>query len=179
MSKKKKDPKNVKKGRAARSRGARYERKVRDVLSEWWGSEFTRTPQSGGFATKQFRDNWNAAGDVVTPDDTFPFSVECKNQEDWEFEKLLTAPKNNLFLWWEQTYDQTDLMSKIPLLVFTKNYKPDFFMMAEVDWPVDQMDKVVRVRTPLASEYWLVIGRLHDLIETNPERWRVDDVLED
>lgn len=103
-----------------REKGNRAERALAKAFSKWWGSEFTRTPMSGGFATKKFRGDWNAEGDLVTPDGTFPFTVESKHAEGWNFEQLLTSHKTMLHAWWAQTLRETP-DGKIPLLVFRKN----------------------------------------------------------
>jgi hypothetical protein len=117
----------------SRDKGQRGERILAKKFSEWWGSDFTRTPSSGGFRTKEFRDDWNAAGDLVTPDETFPFCVESKNAEGWHLEQLLTSSKCAIVQWWKQTVDETP-KGKIPLLVFTRNHQPHFFMMFLTDW---------------------------------------------
>ena len=74
----------------SRDKGGRGERAAAKEFRDWWGTDFARTPSSGGFATAKFRDDWNAAGDLVTPDNTFPFCVECKWVEDWTMEQLLS-----------------------------------------------------------------------------------------
>lgn len=54
----------------------------------------------------------------------------CKNQEGWEIEHLLTLPatygKLGDFLM-QACVEAPD--NKIPLLIFTKNYQPEFFML--------------------------------------------------
>lgn len=119
-------------GKKSRDKGQRGERAVAKLLSAWWGADFTRTPMSGGFHTKKFRDEWNASGDVVTPAD-FPFSVEVKWQEDWTLDQILTAPKCIIWEWWRQCASQCP-EGKTPLLVFKRNNWPWFCMMYEMDW---------------------------------------------
>jgi len=114
----------------SRDKGARGEGQVCALLKTWWGSDFARTPSSGGFKTKKFREDWNAEGDIVTPDETFPFSVEVKWQEEWTLNQLLTAPNNKIWDWWEQAKRET-ASDKLPLLVFKKNRHPWFVMMTE------------------------------------------------
>ncbi|NJL54162.1 hypothetical protein HC928_02600 [bacterium] len=111
-----------------RKKGANAERRLAKLFSDWWGTEFARTPLSGGFSTKTFREDWNAAGDLVTPDPAFPFCVESKKVEGWKMEHLLTQKNSLLHDWWNQTLKETP-EGKIPLLVFTKNRTPLFAMM--------------------------------------------------
>lgn len=122
-----------------RDKGGRGQRQVAKIMSDWWGTEFTSTPLSGGFATKQFRDDWNAAGDIVTPDDSFPFCVEVKNAEGWNLEQLLLSEKGLIWKWWEQTVGETP-EGKIPLLAFTRNHKPYFYMVYMGDIPAIQVE---------------------------------------
>lgn len=119
-------------GRKSRSKGQRAERKVAKLLTAWWGSEFHRTPGSGSFATRTSTD-YNVSGDVSTPDETFPFCVEVKNQEGWHLEQLLTAPECDIIQWWRQAEEQCP-EDRTPLLVFTRNHQPLFCVTTCEDW---------------------------------------------
>lgn len=146
----KKVTKTKKKGINGRNKGANAERKLAKLFSTWWGSEFTRTPMSGGFATKTFRDDWNASGDLVTPDVDFPFCVESKKVEGWHLEQLLTSPKCIIHKWWQQTLDETP-EGKEPLLVFSRNGHPELIMvrghgnLAVLLWNANQNDESIYV----------------------------------
>lgn len=112
-------------GRMSRRKGQRFERDVCKALTKWWKSEFHRTPMSGGSALKK---GFNLAGDVVTADKSFPFHIECKNQEGWELDHLLTLPTfGKLGEWYAQAYTEARKGS-IPLLIFTRNNRPVFFL---------------------------------------------------
>jgi hypothetical protein len=116
----------------SKNKGNRAERAVAKLFREWWGGDFARTPQSGGFRTQKFRQDWNAEGDLVTPDDEFPFSVECKWQESWHMEQLLKSEVCDPWHWWKQTREQTG-EDKISLLIFTRNHQPWYYMIREDD----------------------------------------------
>lgn len=120
----------ARKGINSRNKGGRGENQVCALLKKWWDADFARTPSSGGFKTKKFREEWNAEGDVVTPDETFPFAVEVKWQEDWTLDQLLTAPKSKIWDWWEQAKRET-AADKLTLLVFKKNNRPWLVMMRD------------------------------------------------
>jgi len=151
----------------SRSKGARAERLLAQKFSAWWGSDFTRTPSSGGFSTKKFRDDWNAAGDLVTPDETFPFCVESKHAEGWHLEQVLTSPKCAIIKWWEQTVGETP-KGKIPLLVFTRNRQPHFYMLPVDRWLPRTKNKGVVL---VVSGVRVRLGLLDDLVATTPEEW--------
>lgn len=78
-----------------RKRGSSNEYKIRDILAEWWKApdgtpyEWCRTPQSGG---SQLAAGWGLAGDIATTDVAFPFHVEAKRTQGWDFSQLLTDP---------------------------------------------------------------------------------------
>lgn len=122
-------------GRNGRVKGSRFELEIAKQLSEWWGEaeSFRRTPLSGAWDKR-------AAGDLVTPDE-FPFTAEMKNQEGWEFSQLLTSglrkgkedAKCMLDEFWEQAVRETK-EGKAPLLVFTRNFQPAFYMMRVSDY---------------------------------------------
>lgn len=115
-------------------KGKAAERKLVPLFAAWWGSEFFRTPESGGMSTRLTKmlkiDFSKFAGDIVTLDETFPFCVESKKVEGWTLEQLLTSDKTLIHGWWEQAVNQTPV-GKLPLLVFTKNHAPLYAMMYE------------------------------------------------
>lgn len=117
------------------SKGSRAEREAAAIFSEWWGSELARTPQSGGFATKRFRDGFNASADIVSSDHSFPLSIEVKWREKWYIDHLLCNPKTPIWSWWDQTVKQTT-EGKKPLLVFTKNRNPWYYMCRSTDFQI-------------------------------------------
>jgi hypothetical protein len=138
---------------------------------------------SGGFATKKFRDDWNAASDIVTPDDSFPFSVEVKHQEEVvSVEALINSDVSPVWKWWEQCVEESP-PGKIPLLVFKRNRKPWLYMMWTLDrgtsgWYKDTNTLVV---TPPSCWTWtaqsihiptVVIGIFDDLLKSEVETWQ-------
>lgn len=156
-----------KRGINGRDKGQRGERAVGTLLSTWWGSDFARTPMSGGFRNAEFREEWNAEGDLVTPDETFPFSVEVKWHEDWTLDQLITAPKSEIWSWWEQTDRQTPA-GKIPLLVFKRNHMPWYYMIPATEaWNIPEPYITVNSITGLK----LQVGLLRSLFETEKEQW--------
>lgn len=155
-----------------KQKGNRAERALVKKFAKWWGSEFYRTPGSGSFATRGYTGDVDMHGDIITPDKTFPFCVESKNCEGWHIEQLITSPKCDIWKWWQQTVSETP-QNKIPLLVFTRNRQPDFFMMREND--IDRCDAQIQAR--LFVNYGnelLAIGLLSDLMEaSSPGEWEI------
>jgi len=102
-----------------KQKGASFERLIASKLSDWSGFDLRRTPMSGGFA----KGTTSYAGDInsVNVDEKFAFSVECKNQEGWKFEHVLTLDEPVHNLWWEQCWKDSIPTLKYPLLIFTKN----------------------------------------------------------
>jgi len=108
-----------------KKKGAAAERVLVKKFEAWWGGSFARTPGSGSFATRNKGSDYNAQGDIVTADPSFPFCVESKKQEGWLLDQLLTAPSCKFYSWWEQTVGETPA-GRIPLLLFTRNRQPWF-----------------------------------------------------
>lgn len=141
----------VKKRVNGRRKGHNAERALAARFTDWWGTKFTRTPLSGGFATPKFRDDWNAAGDLVTPDPTFPYCVENKKVEGWAIEGLLSSQKHIICDWWDQTLRETP-SGKVPLLTFAKNRSPIFACMRESDVPEAWLTKFPSFKATLFSD---------------------------
>jgi len=113
-------------GKMAKRKGSRFELQVRDAMSEWWSAKFYRTPGSGGSVLAT---DFNMAGDLCTPDESFPFHIECKNQEAFgKFYTFLSSEKATVWKWWEQA-ETTAKKDQVPILIFTKNRMPVFVMM--------------------------------------------------
>jgi hypothetical protein len=164
----------------SRDKGNRGERAAAQEFKGWWGTEFARTPSSGGFATPQFRADWNAAGDLVTPDTEFPFCLECKWVEDWTMEQMLRNDGCLIFKWWQQTLGECP-PDKLPLLVFKKNNQPFYCMIntedvASVDFLHDQNIRYFVL--PLTKnitgthDMSVYILTLEDFFKLEPKIWR-------
>lgn len=119
--------KKRKKGINPRTKGKRLEYKVRDLLGEWTGLEFQRTPSSGAFGT--VNSDMTLIGDVYTKDQSFPFCVECKSVEKWSLEGLLKDTKCPVWKFWRQATSQAYKSGKKPLLLMTKRNQPIYFVM--------------------------------------------------
>ncbi len=115
-------------GKKAKRKGSTYERTLCKSFSDLWGAKFFRTPMSGG---SQLKHDYNLAGDISTPDDTFPYHVEAKNQEALKgFHTIFTSRKCPVWKWWTQCANECP-SDKVPVLVFTKNYMPSFVMLCD------------------------------------------------
>ena len=144
-----KDKKEVRRkaGRKARRKGSSFELNCCKLLTAWWFPDddftgvnatklpFFRSPGSGGWATKRKHQNDNRinemSGDIICPSD-FPFSIEMKNQEEWDFDQYFKEnPGFKLWGWWKQTTEQAERANKKPLLLFTKNHSPVYYAMYE------------------------------------------------
>lgn len=135
-----KDPKRVAAGKRSKRKGNSNEREVAKLLAAWWGSgEWMRTPSSGGWGrSKQVRDDFNAAGDIVTTATDFPFCVEVKSEEGWELEQLLRSPdKCPIARWWKQAAEETP-EGKHPLLLFTRKLRP-WYAMFQTAWLIPHL----------------------------------------
>jgi len=157
-----------------RKKGQTAERKLAKLFGNWWGSNFARTPLSGGFATAKFREDWNAAGDLVTPDPSFPFCVESKKVEGWTLEQMLTSDKTHMHKWWAQTVDETPV-NKIPVLVFTKNRSPLFVMMRTSDLHLSiRLHAAGAIFDTAIGECPVSVFALDHLFKTKKEHWIYD-----
>lgn len=101
---------------AASRKGKSAERKVRDEIRRIYPPELRdkvqRVPMSGASWMK---------GDVIDLNDT-SIAIEVKNQEN------LQIPA-----WWRQTIAQAQTW-QTPVLVFTSNHRPFYWVMREDDW---------------------------------------------
>lgn len=158
----------------SRNKGASYERKITKLLAPWWDCEFHRVPASGGLRWKQ--DN-RVTGDIVVQEDVkdFPFVVECKKREGWNFEQLIKGT-GEVVSWWEQNLSDVERLgdpSKHPLVIFSKNLSPDYYMICLDNFKSLKLPKKNYFITTLYSEKGsnvVAIGFLEDLLSIPKEK---------
>ena len=115
-------------GKKSRNKGANFERAVATKLREWLGDEWTvsRNPtdrQKGKTGAGEF--------EVVGPF-RFPFAIECKARESFDYGQLLRVPATGPFIsFWGQAKDQAGAAEKAPLLIFKRNNGP---VLAAMGW---------------------------------------------
>ena len=109
----------------AKSKGTGFEllvaKQIAKVLDIDQQRYLPRAPESGA------RIQWK--GDIVATDklaSIWPFLIECKKQEGWNFESLLRNCQTNIIAEWyikacEQAKESYD---KTPLLIFSRNFQP-------------------------------------------------------
>lgn len=115
----------------SREKGKSFELKVSRILSEWWGMDFRRTPNSGGF---HWRNDHRVAGDIIPPPGAkFPFTVECKKHESWDFEQIVKNT-GDVEKFWQQACSDAERVQLKPMLIFSKNRSPDYVMMFYIDF---------------------------------------------
>lgn len=95
------------------AKGSRFEYKIRDLLRDKTGTQWERTPLSGGGTLK---------GDLYCVNANYYYCFECKSFADTVIqENLLSAKSNNIYGWWEQCVREAKHMNRTPALVFKKD----------------------------------------------------------
>lgn len=164
----------TKKRKNSRAKGAGYERKICKALTPWWDCEFHRVPASGGLRWKQ--DN-RVTGDIVVQEDVkdFPFVIECKKREGWNFEQLIKGT-GEVVSWWEQNNNDLERLSdstKHPLVIFSKNLSPDYYMIRLDDFKALKLPKKNYFTTTLQvgkEIHPVAIGFFDDLLSIPKEK---------
>jgi hypothetical protein len=123
-------------GKSSKTKGRGFESEVARLFTNWAGSQFRRVPLSGGWQGGVVTGDIFLVAEYLAscafggPRPRFPFSLECKKQESWDFAQLFKGDTNcPLFTWWEQTKRGAKVTGKLPALVFTRNYLPIFVMV--------------------------------------------------
>jgi len=106
----------------SKNKGNRFELDTAKTLSEWWGEEFRRMPNSGAL-------RWGGAaftyGDLLPPE-SFPAIVECKHHKEIDLSLILRG-KSPVLDWWGQVIDDVARCAEEtgytlqPLLIFRAN----------------------------------------------------------
>lgn len=117
----------------SKAKGSKNERDVCKWWKDWTGYEFSRVPSSGGLRWSRTTDT---TGDILCSDQKhylrFPFSIECKNYKDINFEHILLGNKNvKVLQFWEQAVGDAERGGKLPILMMRYNgmKKGDYFFV--------------------------------------------------
>lgn len=113
-----------------KQKGNNHELRVAKLLTEWAGQKFNRTPMSGAL---HWDNDKRVISDIVPPQSLvgWPFSLECKNVEtSWEFNTFIEGKSQTMKEHWKQCCEDAQREELIPLLVFTKNYREIYTVMA-------------------------------------------------
>ncbi|MNE83965.1 hypothetical protein D3C80_1808290 [compost metagenome] len=71
------------------------------------------------------------AGDIVTPPNSvYPWVTELKKREAWEFNQFIKGT-GEIEKYWEQVCSDANRTGLAPLLIFSKNYEPNYMMMSK------------------------------------------------
>jgi len=160
-----------------RQKGSKAEREIAVLLAGWWSKVepdaiWKRTPLSGGWADAGTRAGFNASGDLMTTAQHFPFCVEVKKREAWSVDAFVKSPKKSpVMAWWDQAIVQAKEMSKLPLLIFSKNRQPWRVLLHEFDHieaifgltPITRFSRIVNKKRASVVCYELSI-----LLDVNP-----------
>ena len=161
-------------GRGSKNKGKGYERKISKLIGDWFCPEemnqsdkpdrIHRTPTSGAIYYP---------GDIVDDKHELPFMVECKKSQSWDFGDLFRE-KSELWGYWLQCIMECPLSLKA-LLVFSANFKPDYFAM-----PSEAFRELEEYGGDYLQTYWevcnhsipfgqlqqpLIVGLLKDFLE--------------
>lgn len=165
-----KDPNRVAAGKRSKRKGNAYENQLAKRFKEWWGSgEWARTPSSGGWATRAVREDFRTCGDIITTASDFPFCVEAKNQKGWKLDQLLTAPKSQLYKFWEQAVEETP-DGLIPLVI-ARNMGSEFVFCDNplVRWVISSKEKISYL---CLRPHFLFIIQLKDFFSIDPDEFK-------
>ena len=125
-------------GKRAKSKGRKFENEIANLFTYWAGSTFRRVPLSGGWQSSSVAAGdiflvaeYEATNDLNVPRVRFPFSVECKKQERWDFAQLFRdSEKCPLRRFWKQATNDAKKIKKLPIMIFTRNFQPTFIMLS-------------------------------------------------
>jgi hypothetical protein len=125
-----------------KGKGSSFERQICLDLDHWWAvpeKTFVRSRLSGGWKDKQGK--IREPGDIVSrfPELTkdFPFVVECKSAEAWDFHDLFRGDtKHPIRKWWIKIFKEAVDSNKVPLLVVRRSHKPLLAITVLGHWPV-------------------------------------------
>ena len=127
-------------GQRSKSKGKKAEKEFCELLDVWCNvapKTFAPSRASGGW---RYQKKSLEPGDVVSryPETTqgFPFIIDIKNREKWDFMEWFSRRQIPAFLqWWlELEAEASQFPHLVPMLVITRNNAPFIVVTKYMDW---------------------------------------------
>lgn len=120
-------------GSKSGDKGKSYELRIAKLLTKWAGFQLIRTPMSGAWQ--------GTAGDIKPKSQTdhFPFTVECKKDEGWDMDAVVSGKSALFKSWIDQLIREVredEIVTgqlRFPLLIFSRNYRSDYILVPETN----------------------------------------------
>lgn len=126
----------------SKQKGSRFELAISKYLSELFGMEFRRTPNSGAYTGGKNRKNATnmrgdvqeiLSGDIIAPKN-FPYLIECKSYKDKpSFTALINGRDATFDKWLNQNKNDAEFVEKRPLLFFKINFSGEYAVFRHDD----------------------------------------------
>jgi hypothetical protein len=119
----------------AHAKGGEFELQMCKLIAKTFDRDYNkftpRSPNSGARATPEWKGDIAKIGDAVT---LFPFTVECKNSQDWSFESFFAHPDHSvLYGWYKKVQLEASIGDYNPAVFFKRFGTPAFAM---IEWHV-------------------------------------------
>lgn len=133
-------------GNKNKNKGKTFERQICKILSDIFGLNFQRIPNSGSFVGGLNIERYDklteeqrllADGDIIVPKELSHISMECKSYKDFSFSSLLLG-KNSLLDGWIKQASNT---KKQKWILFFKINNKGIFSVYDKACFVNQMQK--------------------------------------
>ncbi len=170
-------------GKAARRKGANFERSLAKKLEKWWNQdgkysyEFCRSPMSGGSILKE---GWDLAGDIASNAPDFSFHLELKNApSSYTGLHNFFSEKSKIWKWWDQAIEDCP-DHRVPMLIINRFDMPTFCVAC----CLSRTNSKFCIRDLLQEELkfkhfifnlhgeQLAIWLFKEMIESNSEKWK-------
>jgi hypothetical protein len=170
-------------GKAARRKGANFERNLAKKFEKWWNYnekynyEFRRSPQSGGSILK---DGFDMAGDLCSNAPDWYFHVEAKNAPS-SFTGLhnFFSEKAAVHKWWEQAIKDCP-NHRVPLLIINRFDQPTFCVACCLNrttsgfYIAELLQNEMKFEHLMFNPHYeqLAIWTLKEMLESDSMKWR-------
>lgn len=148
----------------SREKGARAELKARDLLRQYTGLQWERTPGSGALDARH-----GLKGDLYIPNSSQVYCVEVKHYEaDHLTSKILTDKEPQLITWWRQALRQGAQVGRKPMLLF-KFDRSKWFVALKAEDTNNATRRVVLA----VDDMSLHISELEAFLKSTEVKWTV------
>ena len=143
-------------------KGAKAERALSKIMTDWVGVEFQRVPRSGGL---RWGSGLMVTGDIIPADPVwlvrFPFSIENKVRNSVKFEDLILDQKSEIMSFWEQASEDAARINKIPMVVFRYDFmkKGVYFIVINKE-VFSKIKKILSNSCEIPLKYFSVSNKL-------------------
>lgn len=156
-----------------KAKGDKYERKVSNIIGEWWCGDKDAFYKSSGSGSRAHSTTIHP-GDIApvkSLEQPFPFCIEAKNRQEWSLDEMFKSKFPHLLRYLLKNHEVDAGECYLSVLIVTRNYYPDLIIIPNWfagTWAFPISDLTIGISVDESFYNDIIIARLDAFLEARP-----------